>query len=59
MDVLIFLGSAWASTPPRPERLGRRVARACQRSLSRDGWETGLVDPLDLHLGAVFEPHFA
>ncbi|MDZ7669518.1 MAG: NAD(P)H-dependent oxidoreductase [Gammaproteobacteria bacterium] len=61
MKFLIFLGTVRDSTPPKPPRLGLRVARAC-RSHLRDADEQNaveLIDPLDLELGAVFKPHFA
>ncbi|PWQ88664.1 NADPH-dependent oxidoreductase, partial [Enterococcus faecium] len=31
MNFLIFLGSVRDSTPPKPARLGERVALACER----------------------------
>jgi chromate reductase, NAD(P)H dehydrogenase (quinone) len=59
MDVLVFLGSARESTPPRPARLGARVAEACRRLLAEAGHTVHLVDPLDVNTGDVFKPHFA
>ena len=59
MDMLVFLGSARTSTPPRPARLGARVAAACQRLLSERGHAVQLVDPLELDLSGAFKPHFA
>ena len=59
MDILVFLGSARDSTPPRPARLGLRVARMCQGWLAARGHAVRLVDPLDLDLPGVFKPHFA
>lgn len=56
---LIFLGSARDSTPPRPARLGMRVARHCQKHLEAMGHEVELIDPLSIALPASFKPHFA
>ena len=35
MKLLIFLGSVRKTTPPKPARLGKRVAKACERSRDR------------------------
>ncbi|SBS29735.1 NADPH azoreductase [Marinomonas aquimarina] len=61
MNILIFLGSVRTSTPPRPARLGERVANACLALLSSAYPEHTfeLIDPLDYEQGAVFKPHFA
>lgn len=59
MEFLVFLGSVRNSTPPRPARLGARVAEACRRLLAERGHEVTLVDPLDYDLGGPFKPHFA
>ncbi|WP_207623946.1 NADPH-dependent FMN reductase [Rhodobacter calidifons] len=59
LNLLVFLGSVRDSTPPRPARLGERVARACRGLLAAEGHEVGLVDPLDFDLGGAFKPHFA
>ena len=59
LKFLVFLGSVRDSTPPRPARLGHRVACACRDRLVAEGHEAGLIDPLDLDLGSVFKPHFA
>jgi NAD(P)H-dependent FMN reductase len=59
LDYLVFLGSARDSTPPRPARLGQRVARACAHALEQRGHNVQIIDPLDLDLGPVFKPHFA
>lgn len=59
MRILVFLGSTRDSTPPRPARLGARVARACAAQLARAGAEAGIVDPLTLDLSPPFKPHFA
>lgn len=59
LTLLVFLGSARDSTPPKPRRLGERVARFCTDELNRRGHSARLVDPLDVTLDAVFKPHFA
>lgn len=61
MKILFFLGSARDSSPPRPARLGQRVACAILRLLEKDNADDKLelIDPLDYDLGAVFKPHFA
>ncbi|MBD8878581.1 NADPH-dependent FMN reductase [Roseibium polysiphoniae] len=59
MKILVFLGSVRDSTPPRPARLGERVARACVDQWARQGHAVELVDPLELELDAVFKPHFS
>ncbi|MFN3688792.1 NADPH-dependent FMN reductase [Salinarimonas sp.] len=59
LNLLVFLGSVRDSTPPRPARLGERVARACRSLLAAEGHAVGLVDPLDFDLGGAFKPHFA
>jgi NAD(P)H-dependent FMN reductase len=59
LHYLVFLGSARASGPPYPERLGLRVARACIGFLSPGEAQVSLVDPLDFQWPAVFKPHFA
>ena len=59
LDVLVFIGSVRDSTPPRPARLGLRVARALSAALEHAGHHAQLIDPLDHELGGVFKPHFA
>ncbi|MEO1330170.1 MAG: NAD(P)H-dependent oxidoreductase [Pseudomonadota bacterium] len=60
LDYLVFLGSVRESAPPRPARLGLRVARACLARLAARGRaEARLIDPLELESRAVFKPHFA
>jgi NAD(P)H-dependent FMN reductase len=59
LDILVFLGSARESTPPRPARLGLRVARACVNQLSGMALPATLVDPLQLDVPRPFKPHFA
>ncbi|WP_394189621.1 NADPH-dependent FMN reductase [Pseudoalteromonas atlantica] len=60
MKFLIFLGTVRDSTPPRPARLGLRVAKSClsylQSTYSDHQFE--LVDPLDYPLEPVFKPQF-
>jgi NAD(P)H-dependent FMN reductase len=59
LNVPVILGSVRESTPPRPARLGLRVARACMRWLADAGHAPALVDPLDVPRAAAFKPHFA
>lgn len=61
MNILVFLGSVRDSTPPRPARLGARVAKAMVTTLkdSADNLDVTLIDPLDYDLSGVFKPHFA
>ncbi len=59
LKFLVFLGSARDSTPPRPARLGHRVAKACLARLDAKGVQASLVDPLDLTFPTPFKPHFA
>ncbi len=57
--ILVFLGSTRDSTPPRPARLGQRVARALVAQLEDGGHDVALVDPLDFDLHGPFKPHFS
>lgn len=59
MRILVFLGSVRDSTPPRPARLGARVARASARMLEGHGLSAEIIDPLTLRTGTPFKPHFA
>ncbi len=56
---LVFLGSSRDSTPPRPARLGERVAQALTAQLETAGVAAKLVDALDYDLPVPFKPHFA
>ena len=59
LELLVFLGSARQSTPPRPARLGERVARACVSLLRENETQPRLIDALDWRTGGIFKPHFA
>ena len=61
MKILVFLGSVRTSSPPDPERLGERVARACVTLLRQQLGDQAveLIDPLDYQQGPVFKPHFS
>ncbi|TRW49928.1 NAD(P)H-dependent oxidoreductase [Aliidiomarina halalkaliphila] len=61
MKFLVFLGTARDSTPPKPARLGARVAKACMFCLSDrfNDHEVELIDVLDYPTDTVFKPHFA
>nr|WP_314445260.1 NAD(P)H-dependent oxidoreductase [uncultured Sphingomonas sp.] len=58
LTYLAFLGSTRDSTPPRPARLGLRVARACMRLLQQRG-NAELIDALEWPLAQPFKPHFS
>ena len=57
MNVLVFLGSRRASSPPNPPRLGERVARHLVEAAA-GLFDVQLVDPLGLPLEPVFRPVF-
>lgn len=59
LDILVFLGSVRDSTPPRPARLGHRVAQATLRRLEALNMTPSLIDPLDIDLPTPFKPHFS
>lgn len=59
LNYLVFLGSVRTSTPPRPARLGLRVARACVHALTDEEHEVSLIDPLDVPRTPEFKPHFS
>lgn len=56
---LVFLGSARDSAPPRPARLGMRVAQHCNMHLEAMGHAVELIDAMSLELPTAFKPHFA
>ena len=58
LNILVFLGTVRDSTPPKPARLGHRVAKACVAHLEKDHSVT-LIDPLEIDLSVPFKPHFA
>lgn len=57
MNLLVFLGSRRASSPPNPPRLGERVARHLVAEAA-GLFDVQLVDPLALPLEPVFRPVF-
>lgn len=61
MKFLIFLGTVRDSTPPKPARLGARVALAALECLKNryEEHEFELVDALEYPLETVFKPHFS
>ncbi|SFB87473.1 NAD(P)H-dependent FMN reductase [Marinospirillum celere] len=61
MKFLVFLGTLRDSTPPKPARLGVRVAKAALECLHLryKEHEVELVDALDYPLETVFKPHFS
>lgn len=56
---LVFLGSVRDSTPPRPARLGMRVAQHCITHLEAMGHAVELIDPMAIELPEAFKPYFA
>ena len=59
LKILVFLGSVRNSTPPRPARLGERVALACIAHLRDLGHDVTLIDPLEIDVPTPFKPHFS
>ena len=59
MNFLIFLGTIRDSTPPRPARLGERVARACARRLNSAEVSYETIDPMEVEQPNPFKPQFA
>ncbi|WP_372763168.1 NADPH-dependent FMN reductase [Pseudoalteromonas sp.] len=61
MKFLVFLGTVRNSTPPKPARLGERVAQACIACLQSQfsTHEIELIDALEHPLEPIFKPHFA
>lgn len=59
LNLLVFLGTVRDSSPPRPPRLGLRVARACMARLGAEGQDASLIDPLGLDLPGPFKPQFS
>ena len=59
MKYLVFLGSVRESTPPRPRRLGLRVAKALTDRLRSCGKTADLIDPLTIETERSFKPHFS
>ena len=59
MNYLVFLGSIRESTPPRPSRLGWRVANAIVSHINKGENTASLIDPLEFDLDKVFKPHFS
>lgn len=61
MEILVFLGSVRTTTPPRPPRLGERVAKAVTAAMPENGLVPTLIDPLALGIdrAAPFKPHFS
>lgn len=61
MKILLFLGTVRDSTPPRPARLGERVAKSCIACFKANypDHDIELIDALDYPLEPVFKPHFS
>ena len=58
MKFLVFLGTVRDSTPPKPARLGVRVAKAVLACLQSryEKHEIELIDVLDYSLDTIFKP---
>jgi NAD(P)H-dependent FMN reductase len=59
LNVLVFQGSTRVDGPPRPARVGERVAAFVERSLEARGHLVSIVDPVDLDIPLLRKPHFA
>ncbi|WP_404399661.1 NAD(P)H-dependent oxidoreductase [Idiomarina seosinensis] len=61
MKYLVFLGTVRDSSPPKPPRLGERVAKACVHYLEKTfaDADVELIDPLDYQFDQIFKPYFA
>lgn len=59
MKILIFLGSTRESTPPKPKRVGHRVALYLKNLIEAEGCDVEIIDPLNFQLPQVFKPHFS
>lgn len=59
LKLLVFIGTVRESSPPRPARLGLRVARACEQWFQKREIDIQMVDPLDIPMDRVFKPHFS
>ena len=59
LKVLVFLGSTRVEGPPRPARVGVRVAALVERALISRGHSVSIVDPVDLDIPLLRKPHFS
>lgn len=59
LKLLVFIGTVRESSPPRPARLGLRVARACEQWFQKREIDIQMVDPLDIPMDRIFKPHFS
>lgn len=59
MHFLVFLGSVRDTSPPKPKRLGERVARRTAEAIRGEGHDATLIDPLAIEWPRPFKPHFA
>ena len=56
----MFLGSTRKAGPPRPVRVGDRVAKFIEESVTRRGHEiVRVVNPVEIDLPLLEKPHFA
>lgn len=61
MKILVFLGTVRDSTPPKPARLGERVAKASLECFTNrySEHEVEVIDALEYPLEHVFKPQFS
>ena len=59
LRVLVFQGSTRVQGPPRPARVGNRVAAWAVSALSERGHTVEVFDPIETDLPLLRKPHFA
>jgi len=59
LKVRVFLGSSCVDGPPRPARVGVRVAAFVERALISRGHSVSIVDPVDFDILLLRKPHFS
>ena len=59
LRVLVFQGSTRVQGPPRPARVGNRVAAWAVSALSEQGHTVEVFDPIETDLPLLRKPHFA
>jgi chromate reductase len=59
LRIVIIQGSTRVEGPPRPARLGQRVALWCERALRQRGHHVDTIDPVETPLPLLVKPHFA
>ena len=60
LRIMVFLGSTRKAGPPRPVRVGDRVAKFIEESLKRRGHDiVRVVNPVEIQIPLLEKPHFA